>query len=366
MARMLLVRHPLLQASAFLALVSACTVSAGKHGRLGFAYASDDGLVSASMTLGLAQGQDVDVVVFAARDPAGQPVVSALDKSRLERSSLVEVPVLQVESAAPAVVEVMHVSGSHVRIFGRTRGTAALTVHTARGTDTIPIRVVPVSHVEIRHFAWLMDREFDPARTVLVRGGIAHFSIRQVAADGRSLTGYGASDVISLAPAGIATVVNASNDSQHLRIMLADSRPRAGAGVDGGVDRAGGNREASRLAVIPQGGTGLSFELIEPDEIVRVRIESPLAPSPARLSVGADRLLESLVFSRDGRRVLGLDGVLTVLADTRATCEIHSVSSILSDGYHVVRGKSPGPCAITAVVGNQTASYSIEIVGAPE
>lgn len=328
---------------------AACTVSAGQHGRLGFSYSTGDELLPASMELGIAAGEDIDVVVFAAREPDGKPKVSAFDRSRLWRGSVLEQAIIRAESTDSNVLAVGAIDGSRVRVRAGRSGTAELTVHTARGSDTIAIEVARVGHVEIRHWAWELAPQLGPARTVLVRGGTAHFAIRRIAADGSPLTGYGVADSVALGPPGVASIVRSDRDAQHLRLRILAS---------------GSGAVADRLTLTPVGGTGLSFEVIEATDVARLTIVGAVLDQPEpdpQQSVGDERFVQVFAFTRDGRRVLGLDGSVRVEAAPAEICRIRSVSTVLGDGHFLVRAEAPGACVVTARIGRESVTKTLTV-----
>jgi hypothetical protein len=83
------------------------------------------------------------------------------------------------------------------------------------------------------------------------------------------------------------------------------------------------------------------------------------------LGVGNSHLFRVDARSKDGRYVLGLDGVLEVSSQTPDICETVSLAQLTSDGLYAVRGLKAGICKLTATLGEASNARSLEIAGRP-
>jgi len=331
-----------------LLLVGACTVTTGARGTLGFGYDAFDGLAATRLESALVAGEEVDVVVYASGNP-GEPssFVTVMGKRELAANRVQRASVVRATSSDPRVLSVVRIDGSTIRLRGNAAGTAALVVDSAAGRDRVSIRVAEVGHVEIDHWAWRDRQRTGPGQTVLLRGGLAHFTLARKTDTGRPLTGYGASRAVAIEPAGAAAVENHPEDTSHFRV-----RPNS----------------IGRLALTPSRGTGLALQIVNPDAVTQLEL-APIdlssghaqADPPVGVHVGSVAVYLLAAHIADGRRALGLDGTAELKVQDVTICQVDRLTRWLGDGVIAVRGLAPGPCRLTARLGAATTEQTVDI-----
>jgi len=310
-------------------LSGSCGPSLGRRGTLGFAYHATDQLLAGSMERPLARGTEARAVVYAPRQRGARPHVV------WGRKTLSSPEAIQVESATTsdcAVLQVLGVHGSRVRLRGVSVGRSELTVHTARGADVIAVTVAETHHVELDHVAWA-EPGVGPGRTVLLAGGTVHFIARRVDARGRAMAGLHPAGEIAVSPGSRARIVDRRDDESHLRLALG---------------------QPGRLAITPRVGTGYVFEVVPVLRVSTLSVDfvrARGAAGPVRLGRSDAIWLRVTARTGDGQWALGLDGPLQLRSATPARCRLRSLARWFGDGLFALRGVTAGECRLEARLG---------------
>jgi hypothetical protein len=327
----------------------ACTVAAGRSGDLGFSYQGSD-LAPEVLRAPLATGAIVDLVVHSPRDAHARPSVVEAGAPRFRTGEVEPVPVERAVSADPGVVEVVSVNGAHVRLRGVSVGRARITVLSRRGSDEIDIAVADPARVEIQHPAWA-EPDVDPAGTALVSGGTAVLWLDRVAADGTRLAGYVADVEVAVVPEGAGRLSREPDALRHVRLH---------AGPPGKLSLEG----------LPVGA--VSVDVVAPDEVAAIELAA-VAPEPRRRA-GAGWLVRTTATLQDGRRAIGLGGVLAVTSRTPSVCETVDLAkesggrwfeALVGDGYVGVDALAPGRCELEAAIGSAIGRLALEVDADP-
>jgi hypothetical protein len=333
--------HALLRAALVLGclLAGGCGPTLGRHGRLGFAYHAGDELLWSSMERPLARGARAIAVVHASRRPGARPTVV------WGRRTLASPKPVRVDSATasnPDVLQVLGTNDDRVELRGLSAGRSDLTVHTARGSDTITVTVATTHHLELDHAAWARAG-IGPGQSVLLAGGVVHFAARRVDARGRALAGLDPAREVDVAPASRARTTRREGDGSHLRLALG---------------------QPGRLTLTPRAGTGYRLEVVPLERVSALSIEFIRARNvtgAAGLRRGDAIWLRVDARTRDGQWALGLDKLLQLRSATPSRCELRSLSRWLGDGLFALRGLAPGECRLQARLGAASATASVTV-----
>ena len=315
-------------------------MTTGTRGNLGFAVQSDSALAPVKLEQALTVGDRLDLLVYSPTRPGDpQSYMTVMGRRELRANKVKRIPVVRVTSSAPEVLAVTRTDDGGIRLQGVAAGTTTVEVETATGKDRLKVAVADIGYAAISHSAWKND--LSPADTVLLCGGLAHFTVTRKGPSGQLLTGYGAARAVEIVPADAARVENLPRDTSRLRI-----RPR----------------QPGRLALNARGGTGLSLEVVEPERVTKLSVAAE--EGTQELRVNDLVFLQIAAFLPDGRRALGLDGLVSFAVRTPEVCKIEDEwMSWLGVDILSLQGVTAGQCEVEARLADQTATLSIRVVG---
>ncbi len=318
-----------------------CALSTGKQGTLGFSFYASDTIFSSSLEQSIATGEEVELLVFAPKDASGKENFLVVNNERKLKSGKSEpVTIKKASTSNPSVLEVVAIKDTHVRLRGIRAGVSELSVASERGSDVVQIRVADLGHIEIDHWAWKTDKAVGPSQTVLLRGGVVHFTLRRVSDQGVPLVGYQVSDAVSVSPSNAATRSEGREETGHVRFRIG---------------------EAPRVTITPKTGTSLTLDAVDAQAITTMRMQ--LVPTQsASLNVGVGALFHVVAKTADKRRVLALGDVVVMISRTPEVCAVSDLSALAGDGLFALKTKNPGECRVVATLARHTAELSVQVL----
>ena len=323
-------RSPLLLA---LLWVCGCVPPAelGKKGKLAFYYRADEELFKPDLSRAIASGAHVDVAV-GVPDPAAAPELvdspshPALGRYRHRLSDLRAAPVKRAASSDPGVLSVVQWRKNFVVLEAHQPGRAELRVGTDHGSDTIDLKVAALTNVKLSHLG--PDLESIQAWSfAFLRGGAARFVVSFRDHLDRPLVGYGYAEPVSVTPESAATVQLTRRQQGFLDVVF---------------------RSAGLVRFTPQRATPLVVHVVDTDQIAAIGLAA-CKGGRCKPLVQIDPATSSMVLAQvklaDGRRALGLDGLVVAKSVTPSVCRIEPLQGAALDGSFVLRG-SPGRCVL--------------------
>lgn len=298
----------------------------GKSGNFSFAYVMPDSIAGTGLSTPIAVGARMDLNVFE-NDGNRTPVT-----------------VGSATTANTAVLDVVDTGGDVVTVEAKSAGTTELTVSASGGSDSVDLLTAELGSASLTLPRLLGNP--DEADVVFLVGGTSTWGLRLEDGSGNKLVGYGL-DVVSFNPESSGGVV-ASQDVEHVKIR---------------IDAAGS------VGVQPSNGQEIVVEAVDPSEVTELTIDDgdndPSNPLP-ELGVEQQKILFVSTALSDGRRGIGIDGVVNLVSGSPDVCDVSldigsDFLEQLTDDSFLVTAKTAGECQINATLGSLSATVSMTI-----
>jgi len=299
----------------------ACDVlQTGAENTLAFEFVSSDRLVPLSFSTPLAVGLSVDVKVYLAgenRVPASISLVQPDDQT---------------------VARVTSLGASGFTVIGRQAGTTPVSIVSAAGNDAFQLTVATLDKIVLTYPNAVLAPATPPVH--VAEGGTAHFGFTLLDASGRTLIGYGALP-LTFTPSDRATQVPGT--STGLVALHFES--------------------AGDVTITPPNATALDVTVVPASDITSLTLTAgtqDAATAATAINVGAETAVFVDARNDLAERIFGVDGVVTVVSDTPALCEVGH-APLFGDTAWRVTGLDRGTCRVSATLGALVAEAQMEI-----